>query len=267
MSLSEARRKLLGRLQRRKTREREALFLVEGVRSAAEAVAAGAPISFAVISPRLHELEGGEPLARRLGATVETHQVEDEDLARLSATETPQGILLVCRETARTLSDLDEAQRAGEPRGGLRLLVVDGVQDPGNLGTLVRAAAAFALSGVIVLDGTVDPFNPKAVRGAAGSLFRIPLVRSRWTSAGLWLAERGVRLLVGDPSGDDVGRAAREAPWALVVGSEGGGASEAVRTSASERVAIPMPGGTESLNAGVAGAILLYALTREDQGG
>jgi len=260
MPLSEARTKLLARLRRRKSREREGLFLVEGIRAAREAVDAGAPMTFAVVSPRLRELDGGRRLAERLTRAVETFEVEDPELEGLSAAESSQGVLVVCREPSPGLADL-------EVGGALsRLLVVDGIQDPGNLGTLVRAAAGFAHSGVIVLEGSVDPYNAKAVRGAAGALFRIVLVRARWESVVEWLRERRVRILLGDAQGADVGAVDRRPPWALVVGGEGAGARETLRGATDERVAIPMPGGTESLNAGVAGAILLYALTREGPG-
>lgn len=261
MPLSREREKLLGRLRRRKSREREGLFLVEGVRGVTEALDGGADVVFAVIAPRAREVPGGDEVVARLrSAGSDVHVVEDPDLARLSATESPQGVLVVCREPRADLGDLD-------PRGGvlptLRLLLVDGVQDPGNLGTLLRAAAAFDLRGVVVLEGTVDPYNAKAVRAAAGALFRLTVVSAPWHRVREWLGERNVRVLVADAAGDDVASVRPAPPWALVVGSEAGGVRKEVSGEASAVVAVPMPGGTESLNAGVAGAILLYALTRE----
>jgi len=267
MSLSRAREKLLGRLRHRKSREREGLFLVEGIRSASEALETGTRISFAVTSPRVRELAGGEELALALrDAGVEVHEVEDAELARLSDTQTPQGVLLACREPSAGLAELVPTDVAGRRGRALRLLVLDGIQDPGNLGTLVRAAAAFALSGVLLLEGTVDPYNPKAVRAAAGGLFRVPVVRVPWSEVGGWLEERGVRLLVAEAHGTDVARARAAPPWALVVGSEAAGARGEIVSAAARVVAVPMPGGSDSLNAGVAGAVLLYALTREDAG-
>ena len=244
------------------------MFLVEGLRSVEEALAQGAQGAVAVVSPRLAQLEGGSALGERLASAVELHRVEDQELSSLSATESPQGVLLVCWEPASRLMALEVEARARSSVSGihLRLLVVDGIQDPGNLGTLVRAAAAFALSGVIVFEGGVDPYNPKAVRGAAGALFRIPLVRAQREEAVDWLTSRGVRLLVADGRGTDVGTADLETPWALVVGNEGAGVTDAVRRAAAQTLAVPMPGGTDSLNAGVAGAVLLYALTRENRG-
>jgi len=145
------------------------------------------------------------------------------------------------------------------------LLVLDGVQDPGNVGTLVRAAAAFGAAGVLALDGTVDPFNPKAVRAAAGAIFRTPVLRTSWEHVDAELRTRGP-VLVADMSGRDVATLRPIGSWTLVVGSEASGPRAAVRAAATDNVAIPMRGGVESLNAGVAGAILLYALTQGHRG-
>ena len=255
MTLSRARSKLLAGLRSRKSREREGLFLVEGVRSAGEALDARTEIRFGVVAPRVLELAGGARLVERLEAAgLEIHHVDDAELAGLSDTQAPQGVLLVCREPTVALQDL-----AGDP---LRLLVLDGVQDPGNAGTLVRAAAAFALQGVVTLDGSVDPFNPKVVRACAGALFRVPVLRAAWSDLLPWLRGRGVRLLIADAAGADVGGADASPPWALVVGSEAAGVREEVAAEATQVVGIPMPGGTDSLNAAMAGAILLYVLRR-----
>jgi TrmH family RNA methyltransferase len=130
------------------------------------------------------------------------------------------------------------------------------------VGTLVRAAAAFGLSGVIALEGTADLYNPKAVRASAGGVFRIPLVRESWVATGDWLIAHDVRLLVAHPSGDDVARTTVTSPWALVVGGEARGVRSDISDS-GQLVGIPMPGGSESLNAAVAGSILLYVIARE----
>jgi TrmH family RNA methyltransferase len=257
VTLGRGRRKLLARLRARKTREREGLFLVEGIRSAREALHTGAEIAFAVRAPRLRALGGGEALERRLhDSGVEVHAVEDADLETLSDTEAPQGVILVCREPATRLDDLP----AGE---GSRILVVDGVQDPGNVGTLVRAAAAFALDGVVALDGSADLYGPKVVRASAGGVFRTPLVRGSWADTAPWLSRGGFRLLLADASGEDVADVSVTAPWALVIGSEAAGARPEVAAAADRVVRVPMPGGSDSLNAAVAGSILLYMLTRE----
>ena len=253
MALSRERELLLGRLRQRRTREREGLFLVEGVRSAEEALSARAAMRFAVVSPRLSRLEGGAALRGRLAqAGMDIVEVGDGELTALADTEAPQGILLVCVKPKPPSQEFEPGN----------LLVLDGVQDPGNAGTLVRAAAAFGVAGVVALDGTVDPYNPKAVRAAAGALFRIPIRCAAWEEIECALRDRGP-LLMADMGGVDVGSARPDTGWALVIGREGAGPRPAVRGAATGTVAIPMPGGGGSLNAGVAGAILLYVLTRE----
>lgn len=252
MTLSRRRERILGRLRSRRSREREGLFLVEGVRGVAEALEAGAEIRYAVVSPGLESTEAGVALLGRLEAAgVEPDRVEDARLEELSDTRTPQGLVVACREPDWSFADLD-------PDRGL--LVLDGVQDPGNAGTLIRAAAAFALGGVVALDGTVDPWNPKAVRASAGGIFRQRCVRLAWDAAGSALETAGVRILVADAGGRDVRRVRPGPRWALAVGNEGGGIRPGLRAAAEAVVGVPMPGGTESLNAGMAGCILLFSL-------
>ncbi|NIP81452.1 MAG: RNA methyltransferase, partial [Gemmatimonadetes bacterium] len=149
MSLSRSKEKLIGRLRSRRMRPREGLVLIEGLHTCVEAVDAGARIRFAVASRSLPEAAEGRRLAEHLEATgVVVEWVGEEILASVSDTESPQGLLLVCEAPA-----VDPAALLSAPDG--RFLLLDGVQDPGNLGTLVRAARAFALHGAIALDGTV----------------------------------------------------------------------------------------------------------------
>lgn len=255
MSLSQRRALLVGRLRHRKTREREGLVLVEGIRSVREALRAGGEPQFAVVSPRLETLAWGTDLLVTLrGRLDEVERIGDAELDALADTERPQGVLVVFRQP--------EPQTAPIEVEG-RYVVLDAVQDPGNVGTLVRAATAFDLDGVVALDGTADPWGPKAARASAGMVFRTPVRQARTEEAVALLARAGVPLLVADASGTDVGTLRFQASWALAVGNEGAGVREALRTASSRAVRIPMPGPAESLNAAVAGAILMYALTRE----
>ncbi len=237
-------------------RSREGLVLVEGLRAVQEVLDAGAEVRFGLLSPSLLESPRGRALRQRLeeaGAQIDV--VDEEVLERVSDTETPQGAVLVCPEPSASLEDvLAEA--------GGRILILDAVQDPGNVGTLIRAARAFALTGVIALDGTADPWNPKTVRASAGHAFGIPVLKASWQEVRSALEHRGIPLLVAEAAGTDVAACDRAAPWALTVGNEGAGPRDEVLAAAAERVKVPMPGGTESLNAGVAGSVLLYALSR-----
>lgn len=253
MALSQRRRLLIGRLRRRKTRVREGAVLVEGVRAVGEALDGGADLRFAVHSPRLEGTEDGERLLARLTALgVDTQGVDDAELDELSDTEHGQGVLAVCAEPSFP-----------EPvvHTDGRYLVLDAIQDPGNLGTLVRVARAFALDGVLALDGTVDPWGPKAVRASAGMVFYLPVLTLASSDALSALAAAGVPVLVADASGEDVCTVRGHRAWALVVGNEGAGPRPEVLSAGARAVRVEMPGGGESLNAAVAGAILLYALT------
>lgn len=253
MALSQRRTAIIGRLKSRKTRQREGLVLVEGVRACAEAIAAGASVSFGITSPRLDTTEAGAALRRTLdGHDVES--VEDEDLARLADTRTPQGVLLACREPTTGLDELE----------GRRFLVLDAIQDPGNVGTLIRSAVAFGLDGVVCLDGTVDPWSPKAVRASAGLVFRCAVVLASAPAALARLAELDVPILVASATGGRAseGGAAGAHEFALVVGNEGAGVRPDVRAAAGAEVSVRMTGPVESLNAGIAGSILMHTLSR-----
>lgn len=252
MALSQRRERFIGRLRSAKTRAREGAVLVEGVRAVSEAIESGVTVDFAVTSPRLLATKAGERLAERLAAQ-ECERVEDDELGALADTERPQGVLLVCREPEAGLDRI---------RGGGRYLVLDRVQDPGNAGTLVRAAVAFGLAAVVCLDGTVDPWGPKTVRSSAGMIFRIPVVRAEADAAAERLAAEGVPLFVADTEGEDVGEHRRAPSFALVVGNEGAGVREELARRADKRLGVGMPGPAESLNVAMAGSILLHVLTR-----
>ena len=257
MGLSDTRRRLVGRLSTRKTREREGLVLVEGVRAVAEALDADVDVRFALRSPDLMSTGAGSTLSERLvSLDCALEDVTEREMAGVADTQTSQGVLLVCREPSLTLAEL-------EAKDGSSLLLLDGVQDPGNVGTMIRTARAFALDGVVVLDGSADPWSPKTVRSSAGACFGVPVVTARWREAEAWVTSSGMALLAGDPRGADVSKVVTRAMWGLVIGSEGAGVRPEILESA-DMVAVPMAGGMDSLNAAMAGAILLYALTSAD---
>lgn len=253
--LSRSDERLVTGLARRKVREEAGLLVAEGVRVVEELLAAGIPIRLAALSPELGDTERGRALAAELGGRPEAREVSAAQLAALSDTRTSQGVLVVAEAPARRLEVLQVA-------AGGTVLVADGVQDPGNLGTLARSAAAFACDALVCLPGTVDPWNPKAVRASAGALFRVPVAMATLEEALAWLGAAGITLLGADAAGEPVEAAGRPERVALAVGNEGAGLTEAVRAACDGLVAVPMAGGTESLNVAVATGILLYELTR-----
>jgi TrmH family RNA methyltransferase len=256
MALSREKAKLIERLRNPRFRSREGSFLVEGVRAAREFLESGSKGKprFALLSPRLSLSGPGlqlEELLRASGLPVE--EVADDQLSGLSDTEQPQGILMVVAEPATSLATLQADQES-------RLLILDGIQDPGNAGTLIRAAWAFGLEGVICLEGSVDPFNPKVVRASAGAVAHLPVLKAPWAEVEGWLLEKGLPLLLADGEGSDVRSFSAPRGWGLAVGNEGAGPRDALKDSARTTLSIPMAEGVDSLNAGLAGAILLFSL-------
>lgn len=238
-------------------REAEGLFLAEGVRVVEELVAAGLSLRLALASPALEAGERGRALLGALEARAPVRRVEDRVLESLAGTESPQGVLVVAEIPHR---ELDEIRVEGDAT----VLVLDAVQDPGNFGTLVRTAAAFGVEMVAALPGTVDPWNPKAVRAAAGASFRTPIVQTIAPALVDWLRRHGFTIYGAEAGGIDVGGIRVPNRCALVVGNEGAGLGPAMREAADALIAVPVAEHVESLNVGVAAGVLLYLLTRID---
>jgi RNA methyltransferase, TrmH family len=246
--------KLVRALSRRRRREAEGLFLGEGVRVVEELMEAGIVLRLALASPSLGDTPRGVALARRLEGATTLRAVSESQLAEIAPTRTPQGVLVVAETPTADLATLTVGP-------GTTVLILDGVQDPGNVGTLARSAAAFGCPVLACLPGTVDPWNPKAVRAAAGALFRMSVVEEPPDRLWSWLEDGGFTILGADAGGVPVGERRRQGPTALVVGNEGAGLGGETRSRCHELVAVPMSGGTESLNVAVAAGILLYEIT------
>lgn len=286
MALSQARKRLLARLRTRKGRAREGLVLVEGPRAITAALSARAQVRFVLV-----EEEGHLPefLSRLLAdASPEVVRVTAEAMAGLADTQSPQGILAVVEEPLHSFPYAHGTHDA--PPHPHRILVLDALQDPGNAGTLIRTAVAFGVDAVVALEGTVDPWNPKTVRASAGEAFRVPIYRMESDAFLVWHRVAQFTLVVADASGLDVrgepfvarctpgSMAAPEADpsqvrgrregamisapthWAVVVGNEGAGPRPELLAAADRVLALPLAAGVESLNAAVAGAILLWEL-------
>jgi RNA methyltransferase, TrmH family len=259
--LSRREERLLRSLSLRKHREAEGLFLAEGVRAVEELAASPLAIRLAAASSSLGDTERGDRLLQALEAQgVPLRVVDDRELRELAGTEHPQGVVAAAAIPRHGLGAM------GVDAEPAVILVLDAVQDPGNFGTLVRTAEALGAAGVVALPGTVDPWNPKSVRAAMGSSFRLPIVTAEWAELAPWLAERGVAAVAAV-----VGAAALPSPppgrAALVLGNEGAGVGEETLANASLHAGIPLRGRAESLNVGAAGAILLYELLRQSARG
>lgn len=242
-------------LRRRRGRERRALALAEGVRLVEEAVAAGRPFRGVVRSPALEATSRGRVLKAALADRgVPAIDVTDAELAELADTEQPQGIVAVVEPAAWSLADIPLAP-------GAAVLVLDAVQDPGNVGALARAALGLGAAGLVALPGTADLANPKALRASMGALFRLPSVMTDAGALLAWAEEHGAELWVSAADGAPPPAAAGR-PVLLVVGNEGAGIGDALAARAARRVGIPLAAGVESLNVAVAAGILLHEVCR-----
>jgi TrmH family RNA methyltransferase len=249
-------------LGRRRGRERRGLALAEGVRLVEEALAAGVEVRGAAVSPALEATIRGKALKGGLSsAGVRLEEVSESELGALADTEQPQGIVAVIRPRVW------ELEQIATPTGAV-LLVLDAVQDPGNVGTMLRTALGLGATGVVALTGTAELTSPKVLRGSMGALFRLPAVAADADTLLAWTAARGVELWVaaagGEPLGRSLPRRDRRPPLAIVVGNEGAGVGPGLSAAARRRVAIPLAPGAESLNVAVAAGILLFEVTRGD---
>lgn len=251
---------LIRDLRLRRGRERRSLALAEGVRLIEEALATGIRFRGAAVAPALEGTTRGTALKAALErAGVGLTPVTDRELVELADTEHPQGVIAVIEPRRWTLGDVPVGQ-------GAVILVLDGVQDPGNVGTIIRTAFALGGAGVVALKGTAELYNPKVLRGGMGAPFRLPCVPASATELVEWAAANAVELWVsearGEPVGGLAGRARPRPALALVLGNEGAGVSAAIAARAHRQVGIPLAPGAESLNVAVAAGILLYEVRR-----
>ncbi|MDG6102920.1 RNA methyltransferase [Dactylosporangium aurantiacum] len=242
------------RLQRRRDRDETGRFLAEGPQAVREALAAGAVVELFFTADGL--ARHGD-LVRRAGTGTGSRAsaVDDDALAALAETVQPQGLVAVCAQRDVPLADaLRKAPRL--------VAVCADIRDPGNAGTVLRTADAAGATAVVFAGDSVDPYNGKAVRASAGSLFHVDVVRARDAAAAVAaLRAAGLRILAADGYGEtdlfevpDLG-----APTAWLFGSEAHGLPGALKAQADARVRVPILGGAESLNLAAAAAVCLYA--------
>lgn len=247
--------KLVRGLDRKKNRTKEGLFVAEGVRNCYEALTSAAHISFLLVKESKYD----NPEIAKLTALAENNRIPvlaaaDNVFDSASATEESQGIIAVA-EIRQISADEFLQQIHGKP-----VAVLDGLQDPGNAGTILRTAWAAGLGGVVLVNNSADLYNPKAVRSAMGAVYHLPFIRLDNAAALELLAESGCVLAAADASGEDFREfSAGGKPIAWLLGSEGSGVSEFWREQAAATVSIPMAQGVESLNVAVAAGVLFFS--------
>jgi TrmH family RNA methyltransferase len=244
----------------RARRDAEGLVVAEGYHLAAEALAAGADVRFAIASPAIERSEEGVELRRRLlDAGIEVHEAADAVLESLQDARSPQPLLVVARRPDTAL-----AGALGE-RSGVPLVVATyGLQDPGNLGAVIRTAAAAGATGLVACGDGVDLFHPRALRATMGAIFRLAVANAEVEAVVEAFTQRDLESLAADPRAslryDDCGMTG---PIALWIGREGEGLPPGIVERAARRIRIPMASGVESLSAGAAAAVLLFEARRQ----
>ncbi len=238
-------------LKDRKGRIEHNAFMVEGYKSVTEALNSHfTPLAF-ILSDDADHLHESFPLPPDLPC----YRVTPHLLAQICDTKTPQGICCVMRLPQQKVQ-------------GAHLIALDGVQDPGNVGTILRTADAAGLDGILLSNECADVYSPKVLRATMGSVFHLPCERTASLPERLeQIRADGIPVIASVLGGESFFHRIRSLPdaFCLVIGNEGNGISDAVRAVSTCSLTLPMRGGAESLNAGVAAGIMMYALTSREQ--
>jgi RNA methyltransferase, TrmH family len=244
----------------RAERTEEGDCAIEGVRIVEEAIRTG--LRFRAVFFRESAQDRAARLLPQIGAHVETLLLPDKLFDSSVPSETPQGVAALVRLKDFSIEDVLDRLHVGP------IMVLAGLQDPGNLGTILRSAEAFGSAGVVLSEGTVSPFNSKVIRASAGSVFRLPVIVAK-SAGGLEeisgrLRAQNMRLIAtSSHKGTPLDQAVLTVPVAIFVGSESAGLPRTLITRMDDTVAIPHTPQVESLNAGVAGSIILYEAARQ----
>ncbi|MCX7708652.1 MAG: 23S rRNA (guanosine(2251)-2'-O)-methyltransferase RlmB [Clostridia bacterium] len=245
-------------LKEKKIREEKRQFFIEGIRFVEEALKEDCDISSIVVSERFPQTKGAEFLLNGIHqAGVKYHMLSDKIFREISDTENPQGILAVIKMKEVRVENVLQQQ-------GLFILL-ESIQDPGNMGTIIRTADAAGVNGIILSKGCVDIYNPKVLRSTMGSIFHVPVCQTENFEDTLQiLKEKGIKILAAHLKGQtnyfDQDMKDRVA---IIIGNEANGISDEVAALADVLVRIPMPGKAESLNASIAAGLLIYETVRQ----
>lgn len=248
-------------LRQRKARQETGLFLVEGIRHVGEAVEAGVEIEYICYAPDLLESEYARNLVEQQCAKgVTCYAASSEVFASLAEKENPQGILAVVHQQRTALEQL----HPGNFPWGVALVAP---QDPGNLGTILRTLDAVGASGLLLLESSVDPYHPSAVRASMGTLFWYPIVEATFAAFAHWVKRSAYHLYGTSTHGSSDYREidTYRRPRILLMGSERAGLTPEQAAVCEQLVRLPMLGHATSLNLGVATGVMLYAMLAKDE--
>ncbi len=245
-------------IQKERNRFRNSVFLLETPHLIEAALAARSRITQVFFTAAFSEKKEARNLMGKLAEhRAEFFEVTESLLRKLSDADNPQGIIALTSLDFVRLSDL---RLSGNPL----IVICDGLQDPGNLGTVIRTADAAGADAVVLLPGTCDAYMPKTIRATAGSIFNLPLVYSTIEDLREWLEENGIKLIITTAdAGVSLFDADLKGPSALVFGNEARGISSEIRQAADMAIRIPIQGRAESLNVAAASAVFLYEAVRQ----
>jgi len=227
------------------------MFVVEGVRLVEEAVKGGWRLETILFDESLSE-RGKSQVSSLKSKGVEVEEISTDLMKSLSETETPQGILAILQFYELPI-----------PNNSNFVLIPDQIRDPGNLGTLLRSAAATGVQAVLLPPETTDAFAPKVLRAGMGAHFRVPIRVMEWEEIEQMSKSANLQMLLADMNGSSCWETDLRQPLALIVGGEAEGASQQARKLTTQKISIPMVGNIESLNAGVAGSVLMFEVVRQ----
>ncbi|MBX3036955.1 MAG: RNA methyltransferase [Anaerolineales bacterium] len=236
-------------LSRSKERREAELFVIEGVRLFEEAVNSNWEIKFVLYDETLNER--GKKKVESL-KNIEVEEVSASVMKSISETESPQGILAVLKFSQLPIPDSLNF-----------VLIPDQIRDPGNLGTLLRSAVATGVQAILIPPDTTDAFAPKVLRSGMGAHFKLPIQEMSWEEINQVVKPESLQVLIADMNGESCWKTDLTKPTVLIIGSEADGASESARKLANGKISIPMSGDIESLNAGVAGSVLMFETFRQ----
>ena len=236
---------------RAKERREAGAFVVEGVRLVEESIHADWPMRFVLYNASLSE-RGRSQVEGLKSRGMDVEEVSTSVMKSLSETEAPQGILAVLNNS-----------RLPIPASPNFILIPDQIRDPGNLGTLLRSAAGTGVQAVLIPPETTDAFAPKVLRSGMGAHFKVPIHSMGWDEIEQVIKSAGLQAFLADMDGQSCWETDLRQPVVLIIGSEAEGASESARKLASQKIGIPMSGTMESLNAGVAGSVLMFEVVRQ----
>lgn len=247
-------------LYKKKERKKSGLFIIEGIKIIEEVIDRDYSFKNIIYTDSLLYNKDGNRFFSKIKNMKNLIHVPENIFKDISGTESPQGVLALVYINASKIEDLNVD-------GSSFLLYLDEVQDPGNMGTIIRTADAFNIDGIILRDGCVDPYNPKVVRATMGSIFRVPLYFAN-DGVGEIIKLKQLGMSVYSSSLEDsldISKIDFSEKSIVVIGNESNGVSREVYDISDSLIKIPMPGGSESLNAGVAASIIMYeAMTQNN---